>query len=364
MEPQTSPSESPVFSVAHRFNNDIRFDDADLAELKARWPKIASLLVHPSLVEHFDEHERRAIQLKKRVHACGSCAVLLMVPALLYSILTTPVPGEWTLWTPAVEVLSVVGIILAFLASSFSRWRRDWLKHRYMTEVLRQWHFANLLDGASVADAMLDSGLEAYSARREATLEAFLTKHRGAVGEWVNRLRVSGDHILHTGTTADRVSLPEDPEVRRELLEAYRELRLDHQLNYAVYKVSDEDRTILGRSGRSLQKMGQVIAGASLGGALLLSCGAIVQAKVELGAWALLLTVVGIAVRAWRDGLALDEEQERYEDTAQQLMTIKARWEESAEDSAKLRLAEQIEELMRLELRSFLRAHYRAQFLF
>ena len=54
------------------------------------------------------------------------------------------------------EVAALSGVFLAILSSRYGPWRRRWLQYRFVTEILRQWHFRALLDGRHL-DALADS---------------------------------------------------------------------------------------------------------------------------------------------------------------------------------------------------------------
>jgi hypothetical protein len=78
---------------------------------------------------------------------------------------------------------------------------------------------------------------------------------------------------------------------------------------------------------------------------------------------AVVLAIVGVAVRAWRDGLALGEDRERYQDMRHRLELAVERWDTS-KDEEQFQTAEEVEQVTLEELRGFLRSHARAQFLF
>jgi hypothetical protein len=159
--------------------------------------------------------------------------------------------------------------------------------------------------------------------------------------------------------------------VRAQLLEAYRVLRLDHQLEFAMYKLSVDDKTFAGLSLLALSNVAEQLAGATLALAklklvLALGC-AIVRLFVPFE-WAPIagvsLAMTGVAVRVWRDGFAVEAERERYQELSHQLASLTARWESADDDEQRFRVAEEVERAALEELRTFIRSHEQAQFLF
>ena len=246
------------------------------------------------------------------------------------------------------EGSAVVSLILALLASRYGPFRRRWLKHRFVTEVLRQWHFRGLLDAES-AD------------QRNRDLSILLTNLAGSVGAKMDELaelrRDPLGRIPHA-------RLPVDPNLRTQLLDAYRVLRLDHQRGFAMYKLSADEKTFAGLSLLALSNITNRLAGATL--VLALAC-SLARLFVPF-AWAPIagvsLAVTGVAVRAWRDGLGLEQEKERYQEMLHELELLTARWEDAATEELRFRVAEEVEQAALEELRAFIRLHERAQFLF
>jgi len=156
----------------------------------------------------------------------------------------------------------------------------------------------------------------------------------------------------------------EDSETRAQLLDSYRALRLDHQREFVVYKLSSEDSTFAGISLISLTWLAEFLAGMTL--ALALGC-AIARLFVSFE-WSpilgLCLALVGVAVRAWRDGFALEAEHEGYQEMLHNLELLSARWQTAETSEQRWRVAEELERAALEELRSFIRSHEKAQFLF
>lgn len=353
--------------VERRFNHDILLEDEDRTHVRERWPIMAPFLVDQELAEQFMPFEQEAKRLKNVVYRLGSAAVILTLVALLGSALdlwrsppspTSLIPVRDT--TTFLEVCGVLGLLTAFLASKYGPFRRRWLRNRFVTEVLRQWHFRQLLD-LRVWRAAPQWQPEPFARQRALDFRALLQDMRGSVGQHLSLL-VSA-HVDPLGDVP-KPHLPDHPTARRELLEAYRRLRLDHQIEFLEYKLSPDDRTFLGLSIEALVWLTDHIAGA----ALLLALGCSVATIVRPAAWAAFaavgLAIVGVAVRAWRDGLALHAERERYAEMRHHLVVLRARWDAASTEDERFSVAEELEQTAVEELRAFARAHMTAQFLF
>jgi hypothetical protein len=367
--------------ATRRFNHDLLIEPADQEAAVRRWPSIARILVEPELIAAFRPHEEKAKKLKMWVLRLGSCAVILTFIALLGSAVHEQ-PAAQTPGLPAagkatdpqgqapehgsplsrmlLESCAVLGLLAAVLASRYGPLRRPWLMHRFMTEVLRQWHFRFLLNGPGISDRLGPHAQACAHARRE-ELSALLHDFTSATGQKMDQLIEKGFDPLGRIT---RPRLPVSADVRAELLDAYRVLRLDHQRDFAVYKLSADDKTFLQFSGHVLMQAASFLAATTIVFALALSLVGFFTDIAWLPLAIISLTIAGVATRAWRDGLALGEDRERYQDMRHRLDILTARWESATTDQDRFIVAEEMEQTALEELRSFIRAHEKAQFLF
>jgi hypothetical protein len=345
--------------ITRRFNHDLLIEDDDQAAAARRWPTVAPALVDKPLVAAFKTHERRAKAHKRSVQMLGSAAVLLTLAALVGYVAELSIAAAGRDDIPRLAFLSelsaVIALVLAVLASRFGPFRRRWLKHRFVAEVLRQWHFRRLLDG----DAL--TRLQAGADRTDEELSALMSRLSGTVGEKMDELSHQRRDPLGPIPTA---RLPKRAETRAQLLDAYRTLRLDHQREFAVHKLSTEDKTFAGLSLEALSTLTELVAGTSLLLALVFAAARLMVTYAWAPVAALSLAVVGVAIRTWRDGIALESERERYHEMLYVLELLTERWEGAETDEQRFRTAEEIERASVEELRSFIRSHEQAQFLF
>lgn len=342
--------------VARTFNHDLLLDEADQKIVRLRWPTIAKFLIDPLLIQRLKKHERSAKLHKQCVQYLGTAAVLLTAYSLLgvtaHSALhlSWADPWEWTF-----HVAALIGFALAVAASRWGPFRRRWLGNRFIAELLRQWHFRRLLASVDADD------VAAQIERRKRDLQGFLHGLAGAVPQKMDRLIENADDPL---PAIPEPKLPKNPEARAELLEAYQQLRLDHQLDFAFYKLSPDDNTILGLSNRLLVQLTQGAAGLTLFFALVVALLPLFNIAHGLGWVAVMLAIAGVAVRAWRDGLLLGEERERYLEVRHRLELLQDRWRAAPNDDARFALGRELEQAALRELRQFLRQQEQAQFLF
>lgn len=357
----------PAMFVEQRFNHDLLVDDNDQQLARLRWPTVAPLLIDLNLIAQFKPFEAEAKRLKSLVQWLGSIAVLLMFIALFASAfelwnsggsLQAGLTSNWT--GILVEVCGILGLGLALLASKYGPFRRSWLQNRFVTEVLRQWHFRQLLDTrAWQPQPQWDSAR--FEQQRAADLRALQHDLRGVVGQ---RMDLLVNARIDPVGEVPKAHIPNDVTAQRELIDAYRRLRLDHQIEFAEYKLSPDDRTFLGLSLEALVSTTNQLAGAALVLALGCSIARLFQPLSWVSFAAIALAVVGVAVRAWRDGLSLREERERYDEMRHRLGLLRARWHSAANDGERFTIAEEVEQAAAEELRSFIHSHMTAQFLF
>lgn len=353
--------------IERQFNHDIRLETGDQEGAKARWPAIAHIVINQALIDRFTPHETAAKRFKLTVQWLGTAAVLMMLVALAGAAVELWVSAQSGLALPRsletlIEVCGLLGVVLAFLVSRYGPFRRRWLKSRFLTECYRQWHFAQWLDGQTI-DSSSDSEAAqiAYLQTRAQRFEGLVSDLRGSVGQKMDRLRECAEPLVDDIPPS---SLPKVGPVRQQLLDAYRALRLDHQLEYAIYKLSPDDKTLARLSLRLLVGATDLLAGTTLVCALGCSILQLTTPQTWMPLAGVLLAIGGVAVRAWRDGLALGEEQEHYQEMRQRLEVLRERWRKAAADEERLKIAMEVEQFALEELRSFIRTHETAQFLF
>ena len=356
----------------HRvFNHDllVNEDDAD-RDLAARtWPTVAHLLVNSALVIPFRRHEAAAIRYKRLVHNVGLLAVVLLLVSLvgsIYELLYTGYHAEdlspeidsfrqWLPWASCITSLS--SIITALLASRHGPFRRSWLRHRFATECIRRWHFRALLNATATDHATDSKANSVLLQSRARSFSQFINALEKSLDSKMSDFRESGNDPV------DLLPLSAGICFSSEIADAYRSLRLDHQLDYFVYKLSEDDRSLWRFSGKSTLATLNLLASMTLFGALGLSVLSVTSQSPGYVIATAVMGALGVAVRTVRDGLAIDKDVARYQEARYRLQIMRARWQANPSMEEQTRIAFDLEQWSAEELRGLLLAHHDAQFL-
>jgi len=347
-----------VTELAHRFNHDLCLTPTDRDAALTQWPTLNGLVPDERFVETFHELEIAAAFYKILVQRAGSIAVCLAAASLSGCVLDlAKFPWAHRL-VPVLGVFGAGSFVCAFLASRFWRWRRRWLTARFSTEYLRAWHFDLL-----IRTAVSRGSQEGPLSRRGSELSAQLAELRNSAAAMMDRF-TQGGPILSRTTPAPVGR----GQIDCNVLEAFAELRLKHQLRYVTYKLSPDDQTFAGLSMALLDSASNTIAAWTLTGSVLLAiASAIVPAFVDgrgaIAAATLVLIVLAAAIRAWRGGFGIERQTENYRDYERLLTQLQTRWN-SGSDTQKIAIAYEVESAAHEELRGFLRIHDEAQFIF
>ena len=157
------------------------------------------------------------------------------------------------------------------------------------------------------------------------------------------------------------------------LFDAYRELRIRHQLDFATYKLRNDYRIFSDAARRQIRVLETLI----LSGIavlffthLLVAIGLVSQSNSItnlLDSNLLNVTVVWIATfalaaRAFEQGLQPEREVERYQQYRSAVHSVLERFDAARSQSQKLRVMRQMEQLAFDEMRNFLLTHERSHF--
>jgi hypothetical protein len=375
-----SPDDSRAEEDERIFNDDLLANPDDLQYAAEQFPRPFPALDHRELRDVFAEHEEIANRAHRWVHRLGLLAVVFGAIGLI-SAATEP------LWEH-IEHHNLVSIILEFcvlsaaaiagLGAFIGPWRKRWLESRFMTERLRHWHFQLLVrrrrEIQTVIGQLNPSAIESFQTERKKWFDRFIHEHKGKLDSCVAAFAKDVDFSedwLHeptdfsSGTQAHEVD---------ELFKAYRSLRLKHQRDHAVYKLSaPADRSLWHFLDWRLVQQRDMIKGAVSSLfliALACSAGIIINRyfnlrpgwDVYLGSATLVLAILGVAFRTIQDGLAIPREIERYRDYLTKCDRLLMLFDQTADCEKKVHVMELMELAAVDELRGFLRAHQDARF--
>lgn len=334
--------------IEHRFNHDVCLRTEDKAVVERRWPALTQPLVNATLASSFAGYESAAKKYKRLVHASGTVSIAFA----LVSVAGAAAEVANVRWAADHGALfgacASISLVTAFLSSRYWRWRRQWMIARFATEVLRQQHFLHLLQAtkwkadSEWAQTILDDLRRAAAARMTSFIE--------------------GDfHVQPPG----KLELPADPVLRQQVLDAYLSLRLQHQLDYATYKTSPTDKSYFGLSAELVLVVTDRLAGLSLIGAIVLALLTALHLSGgrRLAAATIAFMLLGVGLKAWRDGVGIDADYDRYHHYRRTLTLLKARWIGVQDEKDYLGVASEVERAAGDELHAFLGTHSTAQFL-
>ena len=374
--PLGGPSARPAHE--HLFNGDLLMSDSDLNFARSQFAEISHLLDDERLRAVFAQYEAEGNAARDHVRRLGLGAVLFATLALL-TIATQP---AWP-YTPTARWIAVIlesgGMFAALVASGglwLGPWKQRWLESRLMTERLRQWHFQLWLRRGREIDASVGGtkAVAEFQNKRERWLDEFLKSHEGQLDAKLQSLTSElgdTDMWLHSSPTA----YPDKSKALPHVFQAYEKLRFDHQYSYALHKLRRADDTPIWRFLRwpAIRQASTLSALASVGLSAALVCSAALiyahafrsgnhlEPTFRMGA--IVAALVGLALRTLQEGLAPEEETERYNDYRARIAQLRERFQGTNDQNQRLRIMEDLERAAFDELRGFLRTHRRARFL-
>jgi hypothetical protein len=219
------------------------------------------------------------------------------------------------------------------------------------------------------------SSVSGFEQERDRWFDDFLQFHEGKLDGHLEALISEPGQIialLHTSATDD----PSGSTILPYLFTAYERLRFDHQYSYAVYKLRKfTDRPVwhfltwpavrqsaLLSDLASLSVVGAIMCAMALVYCHLFGVREEVQLYTRIGA--IVSALVGAALRTIQEGLALDQEIERYSDYRSRTFQLRDRFSRTTDVRERIHLMTELELAAVDELRGFLRTHHNARFVF
>jgi hypothetical protein len=156
------------------------------------------------------------------------------------------------------------------------------------------------------------------------------------------------------------------------LFEAYRTLRIMHQLGYADYKLQ-QDHRIFSPFPRSQVEIFSRIGSASIVLLCAISVGLLLGVILPSSAWAafdsesmnvvvIWIALAALAIRAVEQGLQPEREAERYQQYRSGVRAVLDRFDGASSQDEKVHMMQEMERLAFDELRNFLITNERARF--
>jgi hypothetical protein len=156
------------------------------------------------------------------------------------------------------------------------------------------------------------------------------------------------------------------------IFDAYRELRIVHQLDYTNYKLQDDQRIVSTMPRRQLAIISQVVFAwilllvvmdvGVLASGLLPETPLAVFHSPEAVVLTIWLALAALATRAIEQGLQPEREIERYQQYRSAIKAVLDRYDEAPSQHAKISIMREMERLAYDELRNFLVTNERSRF--
>jgi hypothetical protein len=369
----TAPADGRIF------NDDLLTNSGDLQYAKQQFPSVFPLLDHSELRNTFARYESVANSARAQVRRLGLFAVVSGAVALL-STATEPlwhqVKYEAVL-TIVFELCGLIGAVIAGGSLWLGPWRKRWLESRFMTERLRQWHFQVLLRKGAEIETLLSNpnvkALESFKTERQKWFDDFLHEHEGKLGSRMDSLAsdpdFSGEWLFPIATCfgSNSQALP-------HLFEAYSRLRFNHQYDYATHLLSEATDRPFWEFLRwpPLRQQAAIQGAVSFCFIAALLCSSVIilnrvfEIRPSLGSYlgivALVVAVIGVALRTIQAGLGISKDIERYRDYRGKVHRLFSCFKETADQHKRLRMMEELELAAVDELKGFLRTHRDAAF--
>jgi hypothetical protein len=376
MDARGGPAE-PGHGIGKTFNNDLLVGSADQERARTMFPALMPALHYPALLALFAPYDDVANRAKRRGHRWGMAAVGLAVLALLaasahdaYADWPSPLP---TLIGIVAVVSGIAGAVIALVGGLHTRAKHHWLLSRLMSERLRQFHFQFIVANArAIAHAASHpEAMPGVLAAREAAFAEFRHRHEGQLPAELSAV-IADEAEDRAWTVAGAAAPPARTRTAdfRPLWDAYRLLRIDHQLGYADYQL--RGGSALGF--KALRQKAQLLTFATFGAIALVlglhileGLGIVFQNKALAGSTVTLLAtwlaLGSLGVRALEEGLKPKREIERYRRYRAKLAVLRARFDAAGDDDeARIAAMREVEAVSYAEMREFIAVNEEAAF--
>jgi hypothetical protein len=371
-----------------KFNDDLLLPEPD-RELAARvYPTILHVLDYPELRQLFSKYDELANRSKRKGRAAGFWVIAFGFSALGIAALEYPfthATGDYfsdatnatiRLILAALSALcGIAGVLIGSIGVLSARRKRDWLHHRLMGESIRQFHFQTLVCRLPEILASLkdDRAKSAFVSNRKLWLEKFKLRFEGKL-DTVFHAILEEENRTNPWLHESEESLPKIRETKEldPLFEAYRSLRILHQLGFADYKLQD-DYKIFSPVPR---RQAEVLLRISFAWIILLcatSVGLLLGVVFPTSVWAafdsetinvvvIWIALAALATRAIEQGLQPEREAQRYQQYRSGVRAILERFDAASSLADKIHTMREMERLAFDEMRNFLITNDRARF--
>ena len=372
----------PAPEQKHKFNDDLLLKQEDQEQAARSYPSIWHVLDYPDLRRLFSDYDGVANRAKRTGRRTGLIAISLVFLALALAA-SEHLLGEekqdqafWT-WSKGLAFssafLGIAGVVIGGVGVLHSEKKRRWLQNRLMTERIRQFHFQTFV--RRVPDILESlkgpASQQAFIEKRALWFGHFKAGYNGKLdSQFTDIIDEENGKDVWLHETQPPFDLPQSDQLQ-PIFEAYRELRIEHQIGYANYKLQNDPRlftdaprnqaAFLSTAGLTCIILLCAIHIFVLLGVLMrwTSWASLQPALTLISIW---IALVALAMRAVEEGLQPEREIERYQQYRSAVRAIRDRFDTATSQSERVRIMQEMERLAFDEMRNFLITSDRTRF--
>jgi hypothetical protein len=358
----------------HKFNDDLLLAREDRELAARKYPAIEHVLDHPELRDLFVAKDQPANRAKRRARKAGLWAIGLVWFALVIASSEHFLAGT-ELATPLAVISAacgLIGVIIGGTGILFAAKKQEWLYGRLLTERIRQFHFQTfvfrwpeILRSLSGEEARI-----AFQVQRKLWFDEFHARFHGKLdAQFTSTVEDETQKGMWLHET-ERGENSEDPALD-PLFQAYRELRIMHQIGYANHQLKDDRRVFSAAPRRQAAVFSSfsfvcVILVCAIHVAVLagvLSQSPVWEHYAKIASLVIVwIAIAALAIRAIEDGLQPEREAERYQQYRSSVSFVLERFDRAASQREKLQIMQEMERLVFDEMRNFLISGNRTRF--
>ena len=360
--------------TSQTFNDDLLLNEHDQHLVYESFPAVALALDFPDLRQLFLGYDQSANSAKARRRLAGKIAILLGVFALLGAS-AEPLyrgldAGLLSLIGFILAGFGIVSVLIGSLGAFSERSKQQWLSDRLMTERLRQFQFQMLVRRApSILAAMMKPELaEDFRTKRLSWLSSFRLQYEGHLSgklEEVLNDELEEEFWLHPDEGLPNIDSPK----LEEFFDSYRTLRIEHQVQYANYKLQKGGFSSVHKQITVLTQMSTVsiMLVFTLHIMIALSLISFIKNWIDFAdqPWVHVLilwtAICALTARAFEEGLQPTREQERYRRYRSVLLRMREKFDQ-ASPLDRFRVMGEIERTIYSEMAAFLKTNDEARF--
>lgn len=375
----------------HIFNDDLLANENDLEKIRALYPTMEHVLHHPDLIDYFKHYNELADAAKATSRKYGTSAIILSAVAIALAGIEIASwqlsPNTWPLVIGGFAAFcGIASVIIGALGALFGTRKRAWLHNRFMGERIRQFHFQSLIARLPQIIESLQDGnrkdlQDHFKENRRGIFLSFRHQFEGRIDSKFNDvISPDGHDDWWLPARQPGSAVPDTRPELEPLFKAYRDLRIEHQIGYANYRLQTEPAIFSSMPVRQAQVLETVskyvfvglvvthlivlgVIGFELTLALRHAEGAsAVSVTILFSIAIIIVAVIALAARAFEQGLQPEREIERYQQYRSAVRSIRDQYDAAETPRQKIAVMRHMEQVAFEEMRNFLITNDRSSF--